>query len=357
MTIEKDRYYIMKRFFAVFSVLLVLLLGGCTPQDVKSALGASNDSSMTSSMALDDKAPLAIHMLNIGQGDAILIRSGKDFSLIDAGDVSESSRHMLMTELDKYGVKELKNIIISHPHADHYGGVIRIAKRIKIDKIYDNGLTNNNRSFHSYQRVIDQKKIPHAVLSEGDVVNLGNGVKFDVLASSDSLKIKPEDLNNSSIVGRLTYKKFSMLFTGDAEREEEAYLTKKYNTKLASTVLKVGHHGSKTSSTNDFLAAVRPTYALISAGVCNQYNLPKPEAMQRVQNAIQKFHKNLNGENTIYRTDEDGTISLYTDGDSLTIKTEKKHRNTLNLERKHYEECKDKNDAVIHFNGIAKKAA
>lgn len=308
---------------------------------------------------------LDVYTLDIGQGDAHLIKVGDEYTLIDTGDVDH--RDSLIAQLKKYNVKSLKNVIITHPHADHMGGFYALIKAgIPIGHVYDNGMYNKTSVYKTYAKNIKAKNIPYSVLYKGMTVDLGSGAKFIVYAPekgkyirndgkylvtddentlinskeiSASENIEPiedeyintgeypeedlqdskyknrpkADFNNNSIVGKLVFGKFSMLFTGDAERAEENKLIKEENTKLSSRILKVGHHGSANSSQKDFIRSVRPEIAVISVGLHNDYGHPTSQALQR-----------LAAENVmVYRTDTQGTIRIHTDGNTWQVTTER----------------------------------
>ena len=142
------------------------------------------------------------------------------------------------------------------------------------------------RTYRTYLKTIETKKIHREVLQKGDRLDLGNGAYFDVFApwKGDVLGDSKGHVhqNNNSIVGKLTFGKFSMLMTGDAEKEEEARLIKEQNTKMSSKVLKVGHHGSNGSSEKDFIRSIRPEIAVISAGLHNSYGHPGAKALERL---------------------------------------------------------------------------
>lgn len=239
---------------------------------------------------------------------------GEHFSLIDTGDVDHRSAIVAM--LHDHGVKKIDRIIITHPHSDHLGGFWAIANEFPVGEVYDNGESIGSSVYNTYLKTVKEKNIPRRSLHKGDVVDFGGGVTFTVYAPwQDTINEKNGhiDQNNNSIVGKLVYKKFSMLFTGDAEKEEENRLIKEQNTKLSSRVLKVGHHGSNTSSQSDFIRSVRPVWAVISVGYHNDYGHPNSNTLNR-----------LSKENVaIYRTDENGTITITTNGEEWQIQKER----------------------------------
>ena len=293
-------------FLVSLLFLLSALFGGCA--------GASHE---TSSTAPAQQQALTVKMLDIGQGDAILIQTAEQNVLIDTGDLDE--RDKLRAELDKAGVKKLDAVILTHPHADHIGGMEMLIDKYPIGMVYDNGMPSTSRVYIGYMKQLKAKGIASKGLCTGDRVDLGGGAVFEVLAPSaalvqqGSVKGYKHDPNNESVVGRLVFGDFSMMFTGDAEKKEEQDILAGAQGTVQSTVLKAGHHGSKTSSSADFLRAVHPAAALISCGVNNDYGHPHKETMK-------KYHAmNLD----IYVTAENGTITLTSDGKDYHITPER----------------------------------
>ena len=293
-------------FLVSLLLLLSALLGGCA--------GASHE---TSSTAPAQQQALTVKMLDIGQGDAILIQTAEQNVLIDTGDLDE--RDKLRAELDKAGVKKLDAVILTHPHADHIGGMEMLIDKYPIGMVYDNGMPSTSRVYIGYMKQLKAKGTARKGLCTGDRVDLGGGAVFEVLAPSaalvqqGSVKGYKHDPNNESVVGRLVFGDFSMMFTGDAEKKEEQDILAGAQGTVQSTVLKAGHHGSKTSSSADFLRAVHPAAALISCGVNNDYGHPHKETMK-------KYHAmNLD----IYVTAENGTITLTSDGKDYHITPER----------------------------------
>lgn len=313
------QYYI-KRWLTYITLVIALVAGslslsGCNLQANIPNMGQG--SSATTSQASDAiTGTLDVYTLDIGQGDAHLIKVGNEYTLLDTGDVDHRDR--LIALLKQYNVSSLKNVIITHPHADHMGGFYALIKAgIPIGHVYDNGMDASTSVYKTYIKNMTAKNIVHSALYKGAVVDLGSDATFTVYAPEEGNYIldnkERPDPNDNSIVGKLTFGKFSMLFTGDASRAEENRLIKEENTKLSSRVLKVGHHGSASSSQKDFLRSVRPELAVISVGLHNDYGHPTSQALKR-----------LNDENIlVYRTDTQGTIRIHTDGNTWNVTTER----------------------------------
>ena len=270
---------------------------------------------------------LTIKMLNVGQGDAVLIRTKKQNILIDTSDIDE--RDKLVNELNKTNIRKLDRVILTHPHADHIGGIERLIKdgKLNIKEIDDNGMDSNSKIYTGYMKAAKDAGIHVGHLKDGDELDFGGGVKFKVYYPTEQLietalqKKYKHDPNNESIVGHLTYKNFSMLFTGDAEKKVENDLLNSVHLKeLKSTILKSSHHGSKTAAGLDFVKAVSPEYVLISAGEPdvdggNTYGHPHKAALNNYLKAGVDGSK-------IYWTYMNGTLTVTTDGYAWMVEPE-----------------------------------
>lgn len=269
------------------------------------------------------KAEVTIKMLDVGQGDAILIRTPEQTVLIDTSDIDEQKK--LQAALQKENVKVIDKLIITHPHADHNGGTPVVFRECEVKAVYDNGQTTTTKIYRDYLKAIKSKGIAYKALRDGDKLDFGGGVTFEVLSPTEEMVKdggKDENgkinLNLNSVVGRLVYGEFSMLFTGDAEAVSESGIMSRHSAKdLKSTLLKAGHHGSKTSSSTKFLKAVQPEAALISCGQGNDYHHPHPSIRSRYAKAKIDF----------YRTDVNGAITVTTDGHTYKLKTERGKKN------------------------------
>lgn len=305
----------MRRIILSLLVLCIplFLLAGCSVGELSNATQISGAYSIETKQTKPE-GRVDIYMLDIGQGDAIVIKVGDEYSLIDTGDIEH--RDNIVAQLKNMGINKLKHVIITHPHSDHMGGFLAITKAMFIENIYDDGIAVDNNMYKTYERWIEKRNIHRKVLKKGDIIDFGNGAIFVVYAPWDTILKDSKggpDLNNNSIVGKFIFGKFSMLFTGDAERKEEERLVKEQNSKLFSRVLKVGHHGSRTSSTEDFLKSVKPESALISSGLYNEYGHPHDVTLRHLQ------ENNI----AIYRTDTMGRIHISTDGNEWQISTER----------------------------------
>lgn len=293
-----------RRFYSVMVVLTVML--------AMITIGCSMH--QQASKAEPSEGKLIVKVLDVGQGDAVLLRSGGQITLIDTGDTE--SRENVVSYLKKEGVSVIDRLIITHPHNDHIGGVAAIFEQFTVKQIYDSGQLTTTNTYRKYLETVQKKKIPFALLVAGTRVDVGSGAVLQILAPEEPFFKEDNgqsDLNNNAIVAKLTYGSFSMLLTSDAEKASEARMVKKYSDQLKSTVLKVGHHGSTTSSTSAFLKAVAPEVAVITVGAGNDYGHPHETVLKRYQDRKIKM----------YRSDQHGTITISSDGATWAVVTEK----------------------------------
>ncbi|RQW79515.1 MAG: MBL fold metallo-hydrolase [Methanothrix sp.] len=251
---------------------------------------------------------LTVHFLDVGQGDSELLQFDGKNVLIDAGTSDMGPR--VESYLRDHGVSSLDLLVATHPHEDHIGGLITILKDIPVKQVLDSGQTHTAPSFETYLNLIDQKGIPFETAQRGQTINLDPNLKIEVLSPPATLF--SDDLNQNSVVLKVTYNKVSFLLMGDAGIEaENSLLSSSYN--LDSDILKVGHHGSSSASSSSFLAKVKPAISIIEVGKGNDYGHPTKKTLSALQNTGSK----------IYRTDLDGDIVVTTDGQSYTVTTGK----------------------------------
>lgn len=290
----------MKKIFLLMLIILTMVCAGC----------AKNDA--TDKTAATSGGEVKIEVLDIGQGDASLIYTKDEIIMIDTGDIDERDR--LVKLLKERDIKTIDKLIITHPHADHIGGAYAVFKNFKVKEVYDNGDTTTTKTYQTYLKNIKQQNIAYHQLKAGDSVDFGGGVSFKVFSPTEKMLQSDDDLNNNSLVGQLRYNDFTMLFTGDSEREAEQNMTKSYGNELQSDVLKSPHHGSRTSSSDSYLKAVKAKDVIISLAADNEYGHPHKQTLDRYK----KYDMN------VYRTDKDGTVTILTDGsDNYTIQKEK----------------------------------
>jgi competence protein ComEC len=253
---------------------------------------------------------LVVNVIDVGQGDAILIRTPGQVTLVDSGDTPAKDK--LVAYIKKQGVTTIDNFIVTHPHADHIGGAVAILDNFAVRRVYDSGQTTTSGLYRQYLAAVKKKGIPFALLAAGQEIDIGGGT-FKVLNPPTTPFTGEAALNNNSIVARLSYGSFALMLAADAEHDAEAAMVKRYGAELKSQVLKSGHHGSRTSSSSAFLKAVDPEAAIISVGADNEYHHPHPSVMKRYADRKLK----------VYRTDTDGTVTVSSDGKSYKIAKER----------------------------------
>lgn len=248
----------------------------------------------------------AVHFVDVGQGDgAIVVCDGK--TLVIDGGTAENGAKMVEYLQNTLHVSKVDFVIGTHPHADHIGGLPDVIRACKVKKLYSPVDEFEAKPFETMKRAADDKKLKITVPQAGQSFSLGRA-KVEFLAPLGIY----DNVNDLSLVVRITYGQTTFLFTGDAERPSEYDMTDS-GEDLSATVLKVGHHGSNTSTSYVFLRQVMPAYAIISCGKDNAYGHPHEEVLSRLadEGAV------------VYRTDECGTIVCRSNGAKVTVRTEK----------------------------------
>ncbi len=267
---------------------------------------------------------LTVTFLDCGQGDAIVLHTpGNKTYLIDTGpnDLEhggnfDAGKMVVVPFLNARRTNSLDGILISHPHLDHYGGTFAVIRAFAIKELIDAGALTAAPPYLRLLKEAELRNIKYRVVKTGDILDWDPEIKAEVLwpakkgAEKKSKKKKRDGLNDQSIVLKITHGKNTFLFPGDAEKEAESELVRIYGHELLSKVLKAPHHGSKTSSTDEFLDAVNPQLAVISCGRRNRYHHPFPAVLERLEERKISF----------YRTDADGSIEVISDGKDLSIK-------------------------------------
>lgn len=259
---------------------------------------------------------LEIYFIDVGQGDStLIITPNKKKILIDGGGASENStydvgKNILLPYLLDKQIINIDYIIFSHFDSDHSQGLAYTIQELKVNNVIIGKQFEMSKNYEEFIKIVKDKKIKLYTVTAGQKINIEKDLYFDILWPDSTNVISDNVLNNNSLVCKLEYKNFSMLFTGDIEEKAERAMLEKYKNDLRilkTTILKVAHHGSKTSSSKEFLKAIKPKIALIGVGKDNKFGHPNNIVL-----------KNLEGLNCkIYRTDENGEIKIITDGKNI----------------------------------------
>ena len=250
---------------------------------------------------------LKVYFIDVGQGDCTLIEKDGQYALIDAGNNRDGKK--LVEYFKSLGIEKFKYVIGTHPHEDHIGGMDNIIKSFNIEHYLMPDLITPTPTFEEVLTQLENKNIKYEVPEIDSTFKLSDA-KFTTIFIDNN----EEDMNNSSIVLKLTYKNINYLFMADAEKKVESQIL---NKDIKSNVLRVGHHGTKYATTKEFLKAVNPEYSVISVGKNNDYGFPKEEVLNRIKNSGSR----------LYRTDTRGTIISITDGANITFETIKTDTN------------------------------
>jgi beta-lactamase superfamily II metal-dependent hydrolase len=295
------------------AALLITVFGGRagipTWAELYRAAGVSNAGPAVNESGAAPAEPTQVHVIDVGQGDAVLLVQDGQYALIDAG--TEDCETALLSYLDQLGVKELQLLVMTHPHADHIGSMDAVLRHVKVDRLWMPDLEKaaTYPASGALERVIsaaEDTDVTVAVPAAGDTCALGSGT-ITVLGTG----LAGDNLNNLSLATMFTAGEFRFLDTGDGEKEVEQALLDS-GADLSAAVFKAAHHGSRTSNTLAFLQAVRPRAVLISCGLNNDYGHPHPEALEHFAAVGARA----------YRTDQQGTlVAGWSAGTGLTIYT------------------------------------
>ena len=291
----------MKKLLSLF--LAALLLCGCTAAvpETRPTVGDSDG--------------LTVHFIDVGQADAALLECGGEFMLIDGGNVDDGQ--MLVSYLDQMGVETLEAVVCTHAHEDHVGGLASVLAVFPAQSVYSPTTTYGSRAFDNFMYYVDQQRLEVTFPVPGEEFYLGDA-QVTVLGPVKDYA----ETNDTSIVMKVVYGDTSFLFTGDMEQEAETDMLD-YGMDVKADVLKVGHHGSNTSTGYRFLYEVDPMYAVISCGRDNKYGHPHREPMERLRQQGA----------SIFRTDEMGTVVAVSDGRDITFTWNNQSADPENAER------------------------
>lgn len=239
---------------------------------------------------------LYVHYIDVGQGDCELICCDGEYMLIDAG--IPSAGDTVVEYLENHSIDKLTYLVCTHPHADHCGGLDAVVENIEVETVFTSPYIGENKSYEYFENAVYAAGLDFTVPELGEVFYLGEA-KFRFLGPLEDY----ENVNDDSLVMRLEYGDTSFLFTGDMTSTAERDLLDE-GLKVDCDVLKVGHHGSSGSSCYQFLYEAAPTIGVISCAVGNDYGHPHKETISRLSDAGV----------TVYRTDLDGTVIIFSDG-------------------------------------------
>lgn len=273
----------------IFAVLLAIV-------GVKVFNGDVDDNKPASLKIPNNDGQLAVHFFDVGQGDSEFIElPNGQCMLIDASVSSYGDK--IVETIEGHGYTEIDYLVATHPHADHIGGMADVVESFEIGEIYMPKVSSTSKTFEGLLTAISDKGLHINTAGSGKTIYSDSEVQIDILAPvSESY----DDTNNYSLVVKITYGSNSFLFTGDAEELSENEMLDSCYDELSADVLKVGHHGSNTSSSDAFLQAVNPEYAVISCGAGNSYGHPHSETITKLKNMGIEY----------YRTDINGTVTI-----------------------------------------------
>lgn len=296
------KHLIKKLTKVILSLLLTAaLLCSCSPEDFWAQLEGLQDSK------------LYVHFLDVGQGDSIFIElPNSETMLIDAGENYHGAD--IISYIESEGHNKIDYLVATHPHSDHIGSMPYIVRNFEIGTVYMPKVSTNTSTYENLLKSCKSKKLTVKNGKAGVNIFSNDDLTADIVAPS---VIDESNLNNCSIVIKLTYGSRSFLLTGDAEKKEMNAI----KTDISADVLKAGHHGSRSSTTKDLLKRINPDITVISCGKNNDYNHPHKEVLTALKETG----------STIYRTDKDKTVMISTDGSSLTVETD---RRSIDLDRR-----------------------
>ncbi|MBR3416561.1 MAG: MBL fold metallo-hydrolase [Clostridia bacterium] len=247
---------------------------------------------------------LSVTFIDVGQGDAALIMTEKTAIAVDVGptESGEKTADRIFALAGK-----LDCVVITHPHEDHMGALSEVLETVPTDRVVMNADASDGSYFTRALDVIEEKEIPVTEAKAGDVIEIGD-ITLEIIAP---ISYSEEDKNSNSVVLRASAEGVSVLITGDATVDEEAQVLEKHGD-LKADILKVGHHGSSTSTSEEFLRAVSPSIAVISCGEGNAYGHPHYSTLTRLREAGAE----------VWRTDKSGTVTVYVENGKIKVKTQ-----------------------------------
>ena len=300
---KKIKKNIKRNFFEILIILLAFLI--INNQDkIKNLFNQNNNQNQNDYINTNNDL-LKVHYLDVRQGDSIFIElPNNETMLIDAAESYQSEN--IINYLKNLNYQKIDYVIGTHPHTDHIGGLKNIINTFEIGKIYMPKVVSTTKTYESLLMAIKDKNLKINTAKAGTSIIDTDALKINILAPNNSTYT---ELNNYSVVTKITYGTTKFLFMGDAEKLSENEIKEN----VTADVIKIGHHGSNTSSSIDFIKKVNAKYGIISVGLNNKYNLPKEETITNWENSGTK----------IYLTSTNGTIRASSDGTNIKIESEK----------------------------------
>ena len=300
---KKIKKNIKRNFFEILIILLAFLI--INNQDkIKNLFNQNNNQNQNDYINTNNDL-LKVHYLDVGQGDSIFVElPNNETMLIDAAESYQSEN--IINYLKNLNYQKIDYVIGTHPHTDHIGGLKNIINTFEIGKIYMPKVVSTSKTYESLLMAIKDKNLKINTAKAGTSIIDTDALKINILAPNNSIYT---ELNNYSVVTKITYGTTKFLFMGDAEKLSENEIKEN----VTADVIKIGHHGSNTSSSIDFIKKVNAKYGIISVGLNNKYNLPKEETITNWENSGTK----------IYLTSTNGTIRASSDGTNIKIESEK----------------------------------
>ena len=300
---KKIKKNIKRNFFEILIILLAFLI--INNQDkIKNLFNQNNNQNQNDYINTNNDL-LKVHYLDVGQGDSIFVElPNNETMLIDAAESYQSEN--IINYLKNLNYQKIDYVIGTHPHTDHIGGLKNIINTFEIGKIYMPKVVSTTKTYESLLMAIKNKNLKINTAKGGTSIIDTDALKINILAPNNSTYT---ELNNYSVVTKITYGTTKFLFMGDAEKLSENEIKEN----VTADVIKIGHHGSNTSSSIDFIKKVNAKYGIISVGLNNKYNLPKEETITNWENSGTK----------IYLTSTNGTIRASSDGTNIKIESEK----------------------------------
>ena len=300
---KKIKKNIKRNFFEILIILLAFLI--INNQDkIKNLFNQNNNQNQNDYINTNNDL-LKVHYLDVGQGDSIFIElPNNETMLIDAAESYQSEK--IINYLKNLNYQKIDYVIGTHPHTDHIGGLKDIINTFEIGKIYMPKVVSTTKTYESLLMAIKDKNLKINTAKAGTSIIDTDTLKINILAPNSETYT---ELNNYSVVTKITYGTTKFLFMGDAEKLSENEIKEN----VTADVIKIGHHGSNTSSSINFIKKVKAKYGIISVGLNNKYNLPKEETITNWENSGTK----------IYLTSINGTIRASSDGTNIKIESEK----------------------------------